>query len=192
MLSSGVTELICFPYSNYYLSKWNHVEDLTSGWKGMAEDSEFFGHKNDSRDISWMAPSSATLACAVEVPGGSMMLGHLRQVSFEAGLCPARRLGDSCDLGACCALCPTPVSQLHQGSRTLCVTLPLILEKVGLLWGPLGAGAPRTPPFLSKDQTHDAPCGPEMDSSYRPQAKRAQQTRGGLPPTPSKVRSLRH
>ena len=84
------------------------------------------------------------------------------------------------------------MSQLHQGSRTLYVALPLILERVGLLWGPLGAGALQTPPFLSEDQTHDAPCGPEMDSSYRPQAKRAQQTRGGLPPTPSKVRSLRH
>ena len=161
------------------------------GWR--AEDSEFFRHKNNSRGVSKTAPSSATLACAVEVPGGSTMLGHLRQVSCEACLCPARRLGDSCNLGACCTLYPTPrVSQLHQGSRTLYVALPLILERVGLLWGPLGAGAPWTPPFLSEDQTHDTPCGPEMDSSYRPQAKRAQQTRGGLPPTPSKVRSLRH
>ena len=41
MLSSGFTELICFLYSNYYSSKWNHMEDLTSGWKGM----ESRGHR---------------------------------------------------------------------------------------------------------------------------------------------------
>lgn len=89
-----------------------------------------------------MAPSLATLACAVEVSGGTTMLGHLRQVSCEAGLCPAHRLGDSCDLGACCAFFPTLVSQLPRGGGTLCVALPPILERVGLLWGPLGAGAP--------------------------------------------------
>lgn len=159
------------------------------GWR--AEDTEFFRHKNNSRDVSGTAPSSATLACAVEVSGGSTMLGHLRQVSCEAGLCPARRLGDSCDLEASCGLCLTLMSQLPRGGGTLCVALPPILERDGLPWGLLGAGPPQTPLFLSQDQTHYAPCGLEMDSSCKPQAEKAQPTRGRLPRTPSKVRLLR-